>query len=226
VRLDLATARRVARRHGCGVHDVVLGVVAGGVRALLDARGEPIEQVRPRVGIAVARFSPGDGGRVGNDIGSVIVPLSIDAPDLDTRLRAIAAARDRAAESPMVAAEPTIRAWLGRIPVLRRSIERQRIINVTETYLPGPPAPIEVLGAPVLDLLPIAPIAGNLGLSFVALSYAGQLSVAVRADADQFPDLDELTAAMAQDWDALAREVVPDPDDGTPSAGDEVGSAA
>ena len=41
-------------------------------------------------------------------------------------------------------------------------------------------------------------------LSFVAVSYAGGLAVTVRSDADQFPDLDVLTAAMERDWRALA----------------------
>ena len=71
--------------------------------------------------------------------------------------------------------EPVLRAWLGRFGVFRRSLEHQRLVNLAETYLPGPPVPIDVLGAaPVLDLLPIAPLTGNLALSFVALSYAGR----------------------------------------------------
>jgi diacylglycerol O-acyltransferase / wax synthase len=53
--------------------------------------------------------------------------------------------------------------------------------------------------------VPFAPLAGNLGLSFVALSYAGRVTIAVRADADRFPDLDVLAVAMREDWRVLSR---------------------
>jgi diacylglycerol O-acyltransferase / wax synthase len=207
VRLDLATARRGARTHACGVNDVVLSLVAGGVRALLRARGEPVARLRPRVGVAVALFSPGRGRKAGNDIGTLHVALPLAEPDPGARLRLIAAERARARLSPMVAGEPLVRAWFGRFGVVRRSMEQQRLVNLSETYLPGPPAPIRILGTCLVDLLPIAPLAGNLGLSFVALSYAGRLVVTVRADADRFPDLDVLTSGMERDWDALAGSV-------------------
>jgi diacylglycerol O-acyltransferase len=203
MRLDLAVARRVARLRGCGVNDVVLTLVAGGLRALLDARGEPIAGLRPRVGIAVALFSPGHGVEAGNDIGTLHVPLPLAEPDPGERLPLIAAARAQAKLSPMVAAEPVLRASLGRFAVVRRSLESQRLVNLAETYVPGPPTAIEVLGTPVLDLLPIAPLAGNLGLSFVAHSYAGRLTLTVRVDADRFPDLDVLLSAMQRDWRRL-----------------------
>jgi diacylglycerol O-acyltransferase / wax synthase len=209
LRLDLPVAKRVARAHGCGVNDVVLALVAGGVRALLDARGEPIGRLRPRAGVAVALFSPGHGREAGNDIGTLHVPLPIGEPDPAARLPLIAAESARARQSPMVAAEPVLRAWLGRFERVRRSLEHQRLVNLAETYLPGPPVPIDVLGARVIDLLPIAPLAGNLGLSFVALSYAGRLAVTARADADQFPDLEVLSAAMERDWETLAGSMPP-----------------
>lgn len=209
LRIDHATAKRVARAHGGGVNDVVLSLVAGGLRALLGARGERVERLRPRVGIAVALFSPGHGLGAGNDIGTLRVPLPLAEPDPGARLPLIAAERARAKESPMVAAEPVLRAWLGRFEPSRRALEHQRLVNLSETYLPGPPLPIEVLGARVLDLVPIAPLAGNLGLSFVTLSYAGRLAVTARADADRFPDLDVLSAAMERDWQALAGSVPP-----------------
>jgi WS/DGAT/MGAT family acyltransferase len=207
LRLDLAPAKRVAHVRGCGVNDVVLSLVAGGVRALLDARGEPVARLRPRVGIAVALFSPGRRREAGNDIGSVLVPLPIGEPDPAARLPLIAAEIALAKRTQIAFAEPVLRASVGRFGVVRRAMERQRLVNLAETYLPGPPVRIEVLGAPVLYLLPIAPLAGNLGLSFVALSYAGCLTVAVRADADQFPDLEVLVAAMERDWQVLAGSV-------------------
>ncbi len=209
VRLDQATARRVARAHGCGVNDLVLGLIAGGVRALLAERGEPVQRLRPRAGVAVALFSPGRGREAGNDIGTLHVPLPLAGSDPGARLPRIAAARARAAQSRMVALEPILRAWLGRVGPVRRSMEHQRLVNLAETYLPGPPVPVDILGGQVLDLLPIAPLTGNLGLSFVAISYARRLTIAVRADADQFPDLDVLAAAMARDWQALAGSSAP-----------------
>lgn len=209
VSLDRATAARVARAGACGVQDVVLSLVTGGVRALLAARGEPVERVRPRVGIAVARFSSGHAAEAGNDIGTLHVALPVDEPDPAARLRPIAAERARAMQDAMVAIEPDVRAMLGRFGFVRRAMEHQRLVNLAATYIPGPPQRIEILGAPVIDLRPIAPLAGNIGLSFVALSYAGRLSIAVRADADQFPDLDVLTSAMEADWDALSGAVAP-----------------
>lgn len=204
VQLDLPMARRVSRAHDCGVNDVVLTLVAGGIRALLAARGERVELLRPRAGIAVALFSGDRGSRAGNDIGTLHVPLALADPDPGARLPAIAAARAEAGRSPFVAIEPVMRASFGRFGAFRRSLERQRLVNLSETYLPGPPSRIEILGAPVLELVPFAPLAGNLGLSFVALSYAGRVTIAVRADADRFPDLDVLAAAMREDWRLLS----------------------
>lgn len=204
IRLDPRAAKRIARAAGCGVNDVILDVVAGGLRALLAGRGESVARLRPRVGLAVALYRRPSDLEPGNDVGSLLVPLPLDDPDPVTRLAAIAHERARAKESPMVAAEPLLRAWLGRWGWFRRSLERQRLVNLAATFVPGPPRPIPVLGTRIVDLVPIAPLAANLGLSVVALTYAGRLTIAVRADADAFPDLAVLVAAMERDWAALA----------------------
>ena len=60
----------------------------------------------------------------------------------------------------------------------------------------------------------------------MALSYAGRLAVTVRADADQFPDLDVLLAAMERDWQALAGSVATTGRSGEPTARSHAGSAA
>ena len=204
VRLDLPAAKRVAHRHGAGTPDIVLTLVAEGLRDLLQGRGEPVEHFRPRAGVAVALFSPGRQGAVGNDVGTYVVPLPLRAVEPSARLELIAAERARAARSPAASLEPTLRAWFARFGFVRRAMANQRYINLSETYLPGPPAPIDVLGARVVDLVPIAPLSGNLALSFVALSYARRLVVAVRADADRFRDIDHLIAGMDRAWEALA----------------------
>ena len=186
VRLDLLTAKRVARAHDCGVNDVVLGLVTGGVRALLAGRGEPIELLRPRAGIAVALFSPGHGTEAGNDIGTLHVPLPIGEADPRPGCRSSPVSGPGQAEPDggRRADPPGVVRALRRVPARARPPAARQ----PRRDLPARSArPIDVLGAPVLDLLPIAPLAGNLGLSFVALSYAGRLEVAVRVDANQFP---------------------------------------
>ena len=185
-------------------------LVAGGVRALLDARGEPVERLRPRAGIAVALFSPGRAtrGRERHRHAS-IVPLPIGEPDPAARLPLIAAERGRGQAKPdgrrRRAGPPGVVRALRRVPARDGAPAARQ----PRRDLPARPARRRsTSSAPrVLDLLPIAPLAGNLGLSFVALSYAGRLTVTVRADADQFPDLDVLVAAMERDWQTLAGSV-------------------
>jgi hypothetical protein len=81
---------------------------------------------------------------------------------------------------------------------------RQRVVQVMETFLPGPPSPATPLGAPVVDLIPIQPLGRNVGLAVLASTYVGSLTLTVRADPDTTPDLDAMLAAMQTDWRVLA----------------------
>jgi WS/DGAT/MGAT family acyltransferase len=85
LRLDAAAAKRVARAHGVGVNEVVLDLVAGGVRALLASRGEPVERLAPRAGIAVT-LPPSRRGDAGNHFGSYTVALPLRHADPVARL--------------------------------------------------------------------------------------------------------------------------------------------
>ena len=63
--------------------------------------------------------------------------------------------------------------------------------------------PVYVLGARILDILPITRLFGNVGLTLCAFSYAGQIFLVVTADSAAFPDLDALMTGMEKDWQAL-----------------------
>jgi WS/DGAT/MGAT family acyltransferase len=213
LRLDQRTARRVARAHDGGVNDLVLALASGGVRALLAARGEPVDRTTAvRAGIAVTLPPSARGPDAGNHFGSYVVSLPIREPDPPARLRLVSAERARAKRAQTITGVTAVRVWTTRFPPTRAMMVRQRYVNVMETFLPGPPAPIELLGAPVLDLIPIQPLGRNVGLTFLASTYAGCLSLTVRVDADGFPDLDVLMTAMERDWRTLAATVTATPD--------------
>jgi hypothetical protein len=84
-------------------------------------------------------------------------------------------------------------------------VRRQRRIHVLLSDLAGPDHPVFLGGARVGALLPVAGAeAGNLAVSFLALSYAGVLTVTVVADAEAVPDLPVLRSALQGELDALS----------------------
>ena len=94
-------------------------------------------------------------------------------------------------------------AWLTTTPLGRYYAAHQHAANVEVSNVAGPPAPVSLLGARVLAILPIVGPVGNLGPVLCAFSCAGQLSLVVAADKRGFPDLDELLAGMEADARSL-----------------------
>jgi hypothetical protein len=138
------------------------------------------------------------------------VTLPIGAADPLVRLPRIAAAWERAKATQSVTGVTGVRVWTARFWPTRQLMARQRFINLMETYVPGPPKPIELLGAPVLDLIPIQPLGRNVGLTVLASSYSGALTITVRVDPAAFGDLDVLMTAMQRDWSMLAAVATPE----------------
>jgi len=211
LRFDLDAVRQVAHRHGGKVNDVVLGLAAGGLRALLRSRGESVTGIRVHAAVAMSPPRSGPSPLTGNRAGIVIVALPLSEPDPVARLHLIRDDSARAQRDQLHTTAPGVLLWLARLGLLRRFTRRQHLTTVVESDVIGPPAPIRLFGAPVIDLIPIGALAGNLAISFLALSYAGGLTITVRVDAQRCPDLPVLVAAMEQEWRLLLTARTPTP---------------
>ena len=75
---------------------------------------------------------------------------------------------------------------------------RQRLVNLLISNLPGPPGPLYLAGARVLELFQVGVVQGNLTVAVGVLSYAGQLNFAILADADALPDLNTFADGAAE----------------------------
>ncbi|MFF0174003.1 wax ester/triacylglycerol synthase domain-containing protein [Micromonospora profundi] len=203
LRLDLATVKDVAHAHGGKVNDVVLNLAAGGLRALLRSRGERVDRIDINAAVAASPRTRTPAPRTGNRAGIIVVKLPLGEPDPAARLRLISANSSSAKREHLLTTEQFLLLWLARLGLLRRFTRRQRLTTVVESNVTGPPAPIRLLGADVIDMIPIGALAGNLAISFLALSYAGVLTITVRVDADRHPDAPVLVTAMADDWRSL-----------------------
>jgi diacylglycerol O-acyltransferase / wax synthase len=204
LRLDLSTVKQVAHAHGGTVNDVVLSLWAGGLGALLVSRGEPVAGVELVTGLAVSlRPSTVHAESVDNRVGAVMLRLPVGDAEPTGRLEQIVdrTRKAKAQQEPVAVMGPMAR--LAATPLGRCYTAHQRANNLITTNVIGPDAPVYVLGARVLMILPIIELVGNIGLTLCAFSYDGELSLVVTADAAAFPDLDVLMEAMGREWRGL-----------------------
>jgi WS/DGAT/MGAT family acyltransferase len=192
VRTRLDVIKEIAHAHDATVNDVLLAAIAGGLRDLLRARGEPVGNLvlRAFVPVAARRERPG-----GNRTGTMVVPLPVGEADPARRLRLIA---------DETAVRRTLRHLSGATlfpnAVLQRAflkaMSHQRWVNTYVANVPGPPERLRIAGAPLLELFPMVPLIGNVTLGIGALSYAGQFTITIVADADACPDIDVFTEGL------------------------------
>lgn len=81
---------------------------------------------------------------------------------------------------------------------------RQRRFSLNVTNVPGPPVPLYLAGAPLLEAFPVVPLIGNETLSVGVLSYAGQLNLTAVADGDACPDVEVFAQGARSALDNLA----------------------
>jgi hypothetical protein len=190
-RLDLAEVRKRAHAAAGHVNDVVLDVVCEALRPLLAARGELVPGLMLRATVPVSLRTERDAASGGNVVGGMLVDLPVGEADPQRRLAAIVESTRRAKATQSAAMLPRV---IGRIARFSQWIfAHQRWVNVFVTNVPGPAVPLQLLGARIVDLVPLSSPAGNVTVTFAALSYAGALYVSATAD------------SSCEDFDVLAR---------------------
>ena len=193
VRADLASAKAVAHAHGGTVNDVVLAAVAGGARQVLASRGELRPGLVLKATVAAAARDPGDLAPAGNRAAIMLVPLPVSEPDPARALAQIVrATRARKRYPPY---QPASR-FAQRMMI--RAMPRQRLVNLFTSNLPGPPGPVYLAGARVLELFQVGAVQGNVTVAAGVLSYAGQLNITILGDADAVPDLTTFVGGVSE----------------------------
>jgi WS/DGAT/MGAT family acyltransferase len=205
-RLDLT--KQIAHAHHAKVNDVVLAAVAGGLRELLASRGEDVDGLAQRAMVTISEHQEQPGQAQGNKPGWMMVPLPLGEPDPVRRLEVIAAETAARKHKPRPEAGTGIFRFVAGQRIWYRLFPRQRAVNLVVTNVPGPPMPLYLAGARLLELFPMMPVMGNLTLVVAALSYAGQLNLTAVADRDGCPDVEVFAQGLRRALDDLARSVL------------------
>jgi diacylglycerol O-acyltransferase / wax synthase len=208
VRSRLELAKQIAHVHHAKVNDIVLAAVAGGLRQLLASRGEDLEGLVQRAMVTISLHDEQPGQAQGNKPGWMMVPLPLGEPDPVRRLDLVAAETAARKHKARPQAGSGIFRFVAAQRVWYRLFPRQRSVNLVVTNAPGPPVPLYLAGARLLELYPVMPTMGNLTLVVAVLSYAGQLNFTAVADRDGCPDVEVFAQGVSSALDDLARSAL------------------
>jgi WS/DGAT/MGAT family acyltransferase len=209
VRARLAVVNQIAHAHQATVNDVLLAAVAGGLRALLVARGVPVEGLTLRASVPVALRGASAAAALGNQVGLMVVPLPVGEPDPARRLRQVTQATTQRKHRPEVLAGLRPVGSLTVLRALNRYSRHQHLVDLFITNVPGPQVPLFVVGARLLEAFPVVQVAGNVPLSVGVLSYDGQLNVGIQSDPDALPDVEVFADGLRRSLEELAAATPP-----------------
>jgi WS/DGAT/MGAT family acyltransferase len=207
-RFDLDAVKAVKRALKGTVNDVVLAVTAGAVRHFLEQRGLPTGDLDIRMTMPVNLRGAGERGRLGNQVGVLNMPLPVAEQDPVRRLRAVIRTTRRLKKSRQLrgvelVAELTDRTLPPLAGWLARFASRARTYNLSVTNIPGPPAPVYLLGARMTQIYPLAFLFSQQALTAGLFSYDGSLYWGLTADAEALPDLKQLVIGIETEFERL-----------------------
>jgi len=211
---SLEDYKMIRRAHGGTINDVVLAVVAGGLRSWLRGRGETVTTrttIRALVPASVRpRADQGtDESPIGNRVAGFLVDLPVGEPDPVIRLQRVSYTMAAHKESGQLLGADALVGLAGFAPSTFHSLGSRvanglarRMFNLVVTNVPGPQYPLFAGGAHMVAAYPVVPLAKGQAVSIGLTSYDGGVYYGINADRDSLPDAevlaDHLTDALAE----------------------------
>lgn len=211
--VPLERARAIARAHDASLNDVVLAASGDALRGWLQARGA-LPEATLLAAVPVSLRRPGD-GQSNTQAMMARMPLATDVADPLERLRRIRDASGRLKHAlrdvrDLVPTEfPSLGLpWLGGAlaAIWGRSRLADRLpplANLVVSNVPGPTAPLYLLGARMLSYWPVSIPIHSMALNVTVQSYAGSLDFGLIACRRAVPDVDDIAARIGAAIDAL-----------------------
>ncbi|MBX7432621.1 WS/DGAT domain-containing protein [Mycobacterium sp. Y57] len=189
------------------VNDVLLAVVAGGLRSWLVASGSDVHRLRAQVPVSLHHRDE-VAGDLGNRDSFINVDLPLAEPDPLARLDAIRA--ETATRKRLDDAEELYDLFhaLGRLPHVGTAAQRlagsAREFAVAISNVPGPAAAVAVAGRRVAQLFSSSEPAAHHALRISAISCAGDIGIGLCTDPNALADLGGLAEAIEASYAELS----------------------
>jgi diacylglycerol O-acyltransferase len=208
----LADYRKVRDTHGGTVNDVILAVVAGGLRGWLMTRAESLAGLR-RVR-ALVPISVNDDLLENTSLGAPVtahyVDLPVGEPSPVVRLHQVSYSFETHKQTGRAIPAGHLTGITGFAPTTFHAVGSRVAaqadphgFRISVTNVPGPQAPRYAAGATLLASYPVNPLLPGQTLAIGVTSYDGRVFFGITADRDMVPDADVLGQCLREALDEL-----------------------
>ena len=208
VEVDLAEIKLIrAAVPGATVNDAVLSIVGGALRRYLTAKDELPKSTLMAAAPVNTRQDASERQTSGNSISVLTLPLGTQIADPLQRLAFVVNATTQTKEvSKAVGAReltdiskhtpPATLAFVGRLVTTMAG--SSVLFNFIVSNVPGPPAPLYMMGAKLVYWSGVMPISDGMGLFFAVSSYCGKLFISPTSSPVMVPDPEFLAACLRE----------------------------
>ncbi|MGI9667967.1 MAG: WS/DGAT/MGAT family O-acyltransferase [Acidimicrobiia bacterium] len=210
--LPLDEVKAVKNTHDATVNDVMLAVVAGGVRNYLMEEGsvtqEELVETEFRVMAPVSVRTKSEQGTLGNKVAMWLLALPIAEPDPAGRLAAVAGETKNLKERDhALGASTLVQVSTGApatiVSLGARLASRMKPFNMTVTNVPGPQFPLYMAGSQMLATYPLVPLWESHGAGVAMFSLNGRIDIGINMDRTLIDDPTRLGQALLSSFDEL-----------------------
>jgi len=209
--VSLDDVKSIGAPSGAKINDVLVAGMTGALRAYLKKRGVDVDHTTLRAMVPVDLRPPERAMELGNAFGLVILDLAIGARDPLARLRRTQAHMELLKRSPEAPAILALFNLFGRVPKAIEDVAVQLFgskASLVMTNVAGPKGTLYLAGQPIERVLFWVPHPGReLGMGISILSYRGQATLAVIADAKLVPDPQWITARFNREFASMLAAV-------------------
>lgn len=212
VRTELAEHRAIREARGGTVNDVILAVLAGGIRGWLMARAESLSGLRTVKAIVPMSVIDDDleATSLGSQITGHLVHLPISEPSPLVRLHQVSYDLKAHGDNGRAVSARRLSGIAGFAPTTFHALgsrlaaaELRRGFQVSITNVPGPQFPLYADGARMLESYPVHPLLPDHPLAIGVTSYDGGVFYGITADRDAVPDADTLGQCVREALEEL-----------------------